>query len=488
MKFVHALVPLVSVLALGGCATEEAPPPFAQVSDRIVFHEQAFVTDVAFEQAAILTADSITVAKAAIGDKIASIRVGTVLVGDAANTATNPYGFIRRVTAIVDKGDALEFTTEEASLGDAIEDGHFTIDTDKLDMDLSEWKSIGAELVTQAAQEQQLTLQKNNGMGVSPAFTLNIPPFQLIKDVKGLDLQVSGSITAAPHFKSEFDVHWPCKKVGFWCVNYTPIPDKFIMRNTISTTLTATATASIGAAGLIKNWSAKKALTKEMKLFPVSVFGVPFTVFGSVEALCTADFQRGGNVSVTATGSVSPKIEFGKDGDWYSHTSLTPKASIDAKFEAIAIPSVQARCEVGLKLELKPAGVAPGPWALVGPYVEANTSANCNTRFDAYPGFGVMTGFEKYEVNLKVHKFTIPEWVGPTLDLPFKDATKTFGLSCSACTGHADGYACLAAEKPTPADMKPPSYLLTCKGEKEVDRKPCATTCEAQPDKIQTCN
>ncbi len=482
---------MTAAVVLPACSETVDPPPIGDQA-AVEFKAEAVVTDDAFEADVTVLPTSLVIAKTTASKSLAAIKVGSVVVGEPGPVKDrNPYGFLRRVVGQKDLGDSVSFETEEAELMDAVNEAHMNLDSDQVAYDLSEWGDVGATLVdapsdaalglkTEGPKADPKTPKGFQASGKNGGFTFGLDERPII-DRGPIHVLVGATVTASPKFKAKIDLV-DCKWKGLGplgCAGGIKIKNE--LKVDAGVKLDASAWIKVQAASQGEAPKATYSFLKKPKLlFTYTGFaGIPFQVFGNVEATCSASTEGVLDAKWAVNMKGYPRASFGHDEKkgWFFdgsnlddiHFSWAPPSATKA--------SVSAQCGLDVKLELRIAGIpAHGPHASFGPYIKAKTEPDCVTRVTLTPGVGAHVGVDRTEIDVKVHKWSM-EWKGHDFDIPLKSLATTVGVYCvGGCADQADGYLCV----PGGDDKKP--HLLECKGGKTITERTCDTFCVAQPN------
>jgi hypothetical protein len=486
-------------LTLGSACASEPDPVFVPLPGTVIeYRSEAVVTDEIFERDVEVLPEAFRIAKNSASASLAALKVGNVVVAEYhPDNPRNREGMLRRVIAVQDVGELKEFATEEADILDAATNAQIKLNSDDAVYDLRDWAEDGVVQLLDPGVDPGTAQVGTKALDIlaDPPTAKPAPPSLRVTGKNGsfsislkdtpvvstdvLVVKTGASLTVKPGFHADINLV-DCKYHG-WALplcadlrnldfvgefNFKPKAD-------IKAEASLTVTASSPAAKVKKS----KEFVKPKTVLRFAVAGIPMTLSAGIEGTCEASASVSVEAKIAASAEVHPEAELGYSvkGGWKFTPDLDKGAKLKWEPSIEGKAGISAKCSVQVKLELRIAGIpVRGPHASLGPYIKGDTKPNCLTRVALQPGVAAAFGVDESQLNLKLKKFTLPQWEGHAFDIPFKSLAKEVGLVCqNECVGKPDGYLCT----PVPVGSVDKPELLMCTNEQVVTRAICPTQC-----------
>ena len=432
---------------ISGCADEEVATETDKVEARpaATLVDDAVTVDRGFADAVQVADDRLVIPSTGHERTLSRIKVGSVLAGDRAATkpgvkTTNPYGFLRRVTAIKTSGKQTVLSTKKAELSEWIKDGRLDFSSKRSLLD-PKAKVPPAGLVTKTLQ---LQANEGSGAGAGEASTPLLASIDSAVSVSNATLTV----------KASFDGYFDVRHKDIWGPFDPPEGAAFKSVLTLDPSVAADITLSVSNSSTIdKVWTGAEVT------IPIAA-PIPVTLSFTPELRCV--ITAGGSLSVTVGANAGAHLVVGFEGDaGLTHFDITNLSQTPTVTGAVARKSVEGKATVAARCEIVAIPKllvfdAVGIEGRIGPY-EKLTADLCSI---TNPG-GVTTGFTLREEHGLTYGFS------GRVQVPILDQGKNFDLlsqadlpadggeqflegnaeTCTAklfdsCAGRADGFFC----------------------------------------------
>jgi hypothetical protein len=486
---------LLTVLIGAGCAAEPEPV-FVPINESVIeYRSEAVVTDEAFERDVEVLPAAFRIAKSTASASLGGLKVGSIVVAEShLNNPNNPYGMLRRVTAVQDVGTAMEFATEEADILDAATSADINLDSDTAVYDMRDWADESFVQLVDPEASTQLGTQSLGLLADPPpakpappglkltgkngSFSLELPERSVLSS-GSIAVKAGASLKVKPGFKAKINL-FDCKYHGWaspLCVDFRNLDFVGEFNFKPKADITAEASLSLSASEKVSLLKKEIEFVKPKKVLTFSVSGIPMQLHAAVVGTCEASTSASVEAKIVAHAEIHPEAEvgFSNKGGWVFKHDLDKGAKFEWKPSLAGKVGFSAKCSIQVKIELRIAGFpVRGPHAALGPYIKGDTVANCPTRITLEPGLEASFGVDETKLDLKLKKFTLPKWTGHSFDIPFKALSKEVGLACkNDCTGKPDGFLCTSVAA---GSMDVPT-LVECAMEKVVTSKACPNEC-----------
>jgi hypothetical protein len=492
----RTLAPVLCLATMVGAGCSAEPPPvFEPLPTTVIeYRSEAVVTDEVFERDVEVLPAAFRIAKNSASKSLAALKIGSVVVAESnADNPNNPYGMLRRVTALQDLGAAMEYATEEADVLDAVVSADIDLQSDTAVYDVRDWADEtfvqlvkpGAEGTTQLGTQGLDLLADPPSKPAPPglritgkngSFSLELKERTVLASGP-LEVKTGASLKVTPKFSGKVNLV-DCKYHGWkapLCVDLRNLDFVGEFNFKPSADIVAEASLTVTASSKVDLLKKSIEFVKPKKVLTFAAGGIPFQLNAGVVGTCEASTEASVEAKLAAHAEVHPEAEIGYSvkGGWVFEKDLDKGAKFEWKPSLEAKVKVSAKCSVQVKLELRIAGLpVRGPHAALGPYLKGDTVANCPTRMKLQPGLAANFGVDESKIDVKLAKFTLPKWGGHSFDVPFKGVE--VGVICANdCKGKPDGYLCTVAAAGTGVN----GTLVECKGDQIVTSKPCPMRC-----------
>ncbi len=235
-------------IVLSSCKKNDSTPPSNQDN---ILSDNAIIVSSDVINSSLVAVDSTKLTFTASGSGVDKVKVGSILISDISTVA--PIGFLRKVTGISTVGSNKVYTTEQASLTDAIVKGKVTFNRSMTDSDIIGEDSSGVDI---SAQQRLQAL--------SFIFTYN----KVLYDADGNSsttydqIKIDGEMKIEPMFDFELDI------VGSRV-------NKFVAKMTLKNTNKISAESRVVLASFNREIVLK---TFQLKPFTILIAGVPVPI------------------------------------------------------------------------------------------------------------------------------------------------------------------------------------------------------------------
>jgi uncharacterized protein (TIGR02145 family) len=246
----------VFLVIVTGCKKHDSPSPN---NSNGMLSPHTIIVSNSDLNSSLIAVDSATLTFKAGGSGVDKIKVGSILVSDISAVA--PTGFLRKVTAIAPAGDNIVYTTQQASLTDAIINGSVKYKKILSDSNIIGVDTSGAEIT---GQRRKKTL--NNGVLGLASFTFGYD--RILYDADGNlsttndQIEVSGQMQIQPTLDFELDIEGGSVK-------------KFVAQLTLNNTNAI----NVQSQAVLANLNTEIVLmTFQLEPFTIPIAGIPIPI------------------------------------------------------------------------------------------------------------------------------------------------------------------------------------------------------------------
>lgn len=319
-----------------------------------VFSAKAVNVDQSFSDRVEVKDSSLVIPSSMLG----KIEVGSIVAGHRAQKGTaNPYGFLRKVTAIREDGANITLTTTPAEITDWLESGR---------IDFNGKRSIFSGA---APKSNGLTPKAEGTTGDAPVSGSVETPFEKTLDLSPGSVAVKGTNTVKASVDGFFEI--TRKELSF-----APDPPTGASFKTLLTFDPSVAAKVVWS--LSKGTSAEKSWKSADVVIPIAA-PIPITVRYALELKCNVSASADGNFAVAANLGARAKIGFEGHAslNQVDTTNLSETPDVSGN---LALDSMQGKATATASCELTAAPEvllfdAVGISGRVGPYVNLTATA-----------------------------------------------------------------------------------------------------------------
>lgn len=357
---------------------------------------------------------------------LSRIRVGSIIAGNRDNRTTNlansknPYGFLRRVTAIRTESQSTIIETTHAELSDWLSDG---------DLDFGSRKSLFPDANTDVSALSIEPLDESDGGGASGSGAASLDSL-----MEGQLFDAFDGVKVKPYFKiangnfalnARHDGHFRVRKSG-WFATGVEYRSHLVLDPSVRADITAGVALSTYQGLAERNIRANVNWERSWRVttVPIPLGGpIPVTVRLSPEIYCKVTAEGAALATVHTEAKAHAELGFEGKGSVgkFDYTDLSRAPSSTWKVDFIGVEgraSLRAECAVYAVTSVMLFDAA-GIEGRVGPRVELNAEAcgSYNLRTNKYDG-----DFRLYEQHMLGLDF------GARVQIPFLGAGKSFRL------------------------------------------------------------